>query len=66
MKKEEKRRDDRPLAYPLPTETDKQLKDQPEYIDQEPNEFEKTISDIPAGGGERNSEEGISNKEQGI
>jgi hypothetical protein len=35
---------ERPEAYPKPTETDKQLQNQPEYIDQEPNSFDKEIS----------------------
>jgi hypothetical protein len=39
---------DRPEAYPKPTETDSQLQNQPEYIDQQPNSFEKDISDVPA------------------
>jgi len=39
---------DRPEAYPKPTETDEQLKNQPEYVDQEPNSRDKNISDIPA------------------
>ena len=39
---------DRPEAYPKPTETDEQLKNQPEYIDQQPNDFsDKSVSDIP-------------------
>jgi hypothetical protein len=39
----------RPEAYPKPTETDKMLQNQPEYIDQQPNDFsDKSISDIPA------------------
>ena len=43
-----KKRDERPLAYPQPTKTDEQLKNQPEFIDQEPGDFHKEISDIPA------------------
>lgn len=39
---------DRPFAYPKPTETDTQLNNQPEYIDQQPNTTEKDISDVPA------------------
>jgi hypothetical protein len=36
-------------SYPRPTETDKQLQNQPEYIDQQPNDFrDKSISDLPA------------------
>ena len=49
MSRDDKNRHDRPEAYPQPTETDKQLKNQPEYIDQQPNDFnDKSISDIPA------------------
>lgn len=47
MTKEEKR-NDRFESYPRPTETDKQLQNQPEFEDQQPNNFEdKSISDIP-------------------
>lgn len=43
------KREDRPLSYPKPTETDNQLQNQPEYIDQQPNDFrDKTVSDMPA------------------
>lgn len=49
MSREEKGRSDRPVAYPKPNETDHQLNNQPEYIDQQPNDFkDKTISDMPA------------------
>ena len=43
----DKKEESRPLAYPKPTEADKQLQNQPEYIDQEPNHYEKEISDVP-------------------
>jgi len=44
----EDKRNDRPLSYPRPTETDNQLQNQPEYIDQQPNDFrDKSISDVP-------------------
>jgi hypothetical protein len=47
MSKEEKR-NDRFESYPRPTETDKQLQNQPEFTDQQPNDFEdKSISDVP-------------------
>jgi hypothetical protein len=47
MSKEEKR-NDRFESYPRPTETDKQLQNQPEFEDQQPNEFnDKSMSDIP-------------------
>jgi hypothetical protein len=44
----EDKKNTRPEAYPKPSETDQQLQNQPEYIDQEPNTMEKEISDIPA------------------
>jgi hypothetical protein len=45
----DKNRHGRPESYPKPTETDSQLKNQPEYIDQQPNDFrDKSISDLPA------------------
>lgn len=41
--------DKRPAAYPRPTEKDTQLKNTPEFIDQQPNDFhDKSISDLPA------------------
>jgi hypothetical protein len=43
----EDKRNDRPEAYPKPTETDNMLKNQPEYMDQEPNTYEKEISNVP-------------------
>ena len=44
----ETNRQDRPESYPKPTETDSQLKNQPEYIDQQPNDFsDKSIRDTP-------------------
>jgi hypothetical protein len=47
MSKEEKR-NDRFESYPRPTETDKQLQNQPEFQDQQPNYFEdKSVSDVP-------------------
>ena len=55
MSKEEKR-NDRFESYPRSTETDKQLQNQPEYIDQQPNDFEdKSISDIPDNNADRQS-----------
>ena len=45
MKKE---KHGRPEAYPKPTQTDNQLHNQAEFIDQQPNDFEdKSVSDIP-------------------
>ena len=55
MNKEEKR-SDRFESYPRPTETDKQLQNQPEFQDQQPNEFnDKSVSDIPDNHSERQS-----------
>lgn len=55
MSKEEKR-NDRFESYPRPTETDKQLQNQPEFQDQQPNDFEdKSISDVPNSNAEEQS-----------
>ena len=51
----DKKEEDRPIAYPKPTEADKQLQNQPEYIDQEPNTYQKEISDVPVQDAERES-----------
>lgn len=45
--KDKKESSERPIAYPQPTEADQQLNNQPEYMDQEPNTYEKEISDVP-------------------
>jgi hypothetical protein len=38
---------ERPEAYPRPTTKDSQLKDQPEFVDQQPNDFhDKSISGL--------------------
>jgi hypothetical protein len=51
------KRNDRFESYPKPTETDQQLNNQPEYIDQQPGDFhDKSISDIPNTNYERNSD----------
>lgn len=47
MQPKDKKENDRPISYPHKTEADKQLQDQPEFIDQEPNTYTKEISDIP-------------------
>lgn len=50
----EKKEQERPEAYPKPTETDTQLQNQPEFIDQQPNDFnDKSVSDIPGSNAER-------------
>lgn len=55
MNKDEKR-NDRFESYPQPTETDKQLQNQPEFQDQQPNDFEdKSISDVPGTNAKRES-----------
>jgi len=50
----DKKEEDRPIAYPKPTEADSQLNNQPEYIDQEPNTYDKEISDVPGQETQRN------------
>jgi hypothetical protein len=70
MSREEKRADERkserPEAYPHPTETDQQLKNQPEYIDQQPNEFhDKSISDIPGSPAEKHSDDPEQQRREG-
>lgn len=47
MNPKDKKEEERPIAYPKPTETDKQLQNQPEFIDEAPNTYNKEISDIP-------------------
>ncbi|MGE5520212.1 MAG: hypothetical protein ACM3VS_09830 [Candidatus Dadabacteria bacterium] len=38
----------RPEAYPKPSKADKQFDHQPEFIDQQPNDFDdRSISDVP-------------------
>ena len=50
----EKNRNDRPFAYPKPTETDQQLKNQPEFVDQQPNKKDDEQSmEKPASGNEK-------------
>ena len=57
MSKEDKG-NDRFESYPRPTETDKQLQNQPEYTDQQPNDFnDKSISDIPNSKADRQSDD---------
>ena len=47
MEPKDKKEQDRPISYPHKTEADKQLQNQPEFIDEEPNSYRKEISDIP-------------------
>lgn len=43
------KKNERPESYPRPSETDNQWQNQPEYIDQQPNDFsDKSVSDLPA------------------
>lgn len=53
MEPRDKKEEERPVAYPKPTEADLQLNNQPEYIDQEPASYNKEISDV----GEDNNRE---------
>ena len=50
--KKDKKEESRPIAYPKPTEADKQLQNQPEFIDEEPSTYNKEISNMP----ERNTD----------
>ncbi len=47
MEPRDKKEEERPSAYPKPTETDKQLQNQPEFIDEKPNTHKKEIGDVP-------------------
>lgn len=47
MDPKDKKEEERPFAYPKPTENDQQLRNQPEYMDQEPNSYDKQVSDVP-------------------
>ena len=61
-----KEKNTRPESYPKPTQTDNQLKNQPEFIDEQPNDSEgKSISDRPANNSERQSNEPIKDSERG-
>lgn len=41
-------------SYPRPSEADKQFNEQPEYIDQQPNDFnDKSVSNVPDSNAER-------------
>jgi hypothetical protein len=58
MKKDQNSDAGRQEAYPRPTTTDQQLKNQPEFIDQQPDDFDdKSISDLPVGNPARNEDE---------
>ena len=62
----EKKEQQRPEAYPKPTETDKQLQNQPEFIDQQPNDFnDKSISNVPGSNAERQSNDPNKDSERG-
>ena len=61
-----KEKNTRPEAYPKPTETDKQLKNQPEFIDQQPNDFhDKSVSNIPGNNAERSGSDPNKDSERG-
>lgn len=47
MNIKDKKEEERPFAYPKPTENDVQLNHQPEFVDQEPNRDTNEISDMP-------------------
>jgi len=41
MEPRDKKEEDRPAAYPKPTETEQKLENQQEYIDKETNKYNK-------------------------
>ena len=45
MNPRDKKEEERPVAYPKPTKADVQIKNQPEFIDEEPNRYQKEISE---------------------
>lgn len=48
---------DRPEAYPQPSKSDKQFNNQPEFEDQQPNDFnDKSISDVPVNAPRQNND----------
>lgn len=52
------KRGDRFEPYPRPSETDKQLRDQPEFINEQPDEFtDQPVSNAPEKNTERVSDE---------
>lgn len=65
MKKDDPQNRDRFEAYPRPSTADEQQKNQPEYIDQQPNDFnDKSISDIPVRNNAQQDEERDLKKEE--
>ena len=40
------KRNERPESYPRPSETDNQWQNQPEFIDQQPNDFNDTGNQV--------------------
>ena len=63
---EKKEKNNRPEAYPKPTQTDNQLQNQPEFIDEQPNDFnDKSISDVPGSNAERQSNDTNKDSERG-
>ena len=61
-----KEKNTRPEAYPKPTQTDNQLKNQPEFIDEQPSDsHDKPISDKSSNNSERQSNEAIKDSERG-
>jgi hypothetical protein len=49
MNSKDKNKNDQPISYPRPSPADEQLKNQPEFLDGEPNSFQNEVSDKPAG-----------------
>ena len=47
MNPRDKKEEERPVAYPKPTKTDLQIKNQPEFIDEDPNHYQKEVGNEP-------------------
>lgn len=63
---DDKNRQYRPESYPQPTETDKMLQNQPEFIDQQPNDFrDKSVSDVPENDSIRRQSDDPGSEERG-
>jgi hypothetical protein len=45
MNPKDPKKEESQVAYPKPTKSDKQYQNQPEFIDQEPNRYEKETED---------------------
>lgn len=57
MRKEKNDKDQLQGSYPRPSQSDSQLKDQPEFIEQKPNDFEdESVGNVSTEEGEKEEE----------